>query len=64
MALVPGERVPEALVYFLSHDDDVTRALEALAGGPDPDLLADLDLIAHDLAEEMELYAEVYTPSA
>jgi len=62
MALVPEERVPEAVAYFLSHDDDLTRALEALAATPEMELRTGFELAVHDLAEEMELLAEVYEP--
>jgi hypothetical protein len=49
--------------YFLSHDDDIARELEALAGAPEADLRTALDLAAadEDVVAEIEAYAEVYT---
>jgi hypothetical protein len=52
----------DQLLYFLSHDDDVARELEALSPGETHDLLGALDFDDPlEEIEELEAYAEIYT---
>ncbi len=59
--MMPNAIEPNAVTYFLAHDDDTARALEALAPEGDAGFLEPLEAVEGLPVERLELYAEIYT---